>query len=104
MSQPQPERHTNGAPYTDPALDEQQTGDGEQAGQAAPEFSALHIVRPVPEPEKPATPKTDARIVRQLTWDEIKYFIDHDPDKFFDEDFYRDLQFDRAIDLDPEIE
>ncbi len=59
---------------------------------------------PAPEPEKPATPKTDARIARQLTWDEIKYFIDHDGDKFFDEDFYREMRFDRAIDLEPEIE
>lgn len=90
MSQPQPEQHTNGAPYTDPALYEQQT--------------RLHIVRPAPEPEKPAIPKTDPRIARQLTWDEIMYFIDHDGDKFSDEDFYRQVQFDRAIDFEPEIE
>jgi hypothetical protein len=91
MSHPQPERHTNDAPYTDPALNQPQTSDGERA-------------RPAPEPEKPATPKSDARIVRQLTWDEIMYFIDHDLDRFFEEDFYRWLRFDRAIDLEPEIE
>jgi hypothetical protein len=101
MSQPQPERHSNGAPYTDPAVYEQQTSDSERAGQAAP---ALHVVRPAPEPEKPAVPQTDPRIARQLTWDEIMYFIDHDGDKFFDEDFYRFLRFDRAIEIEPEIE
>lgn len=100
MSQPQPERHANDAPYTDPALYEQQASDGERAGQAVP---APHVVRPAPEPEK-AAPKTDRRIVRHLTWDEIMYFIDHDGDKFFEEDFYRFVQWDRAIDAEPEIE
>ena len=118
MSHPQPEHHSNDAPYPDPAQYEQQTSDGERAGQAHPPLRAvpppgrgdhtrrraLHIIRPAPEPEKPATPKSDPRIVRQLTWDEIRYFIDHDPDKFFEEDFYRDMQFDKAIDLEPEIE
>ncbi len=83
MSQPQPERPTNSAPYTNPAL---------------------RVVRPAAEPEKPATPRTDPRIARQLTWDEIKYFIDHDPGEYFDEDFYRWMRFDMAIDLEPEIE
>ncbi len=46
MSQPQPERHSKGAPYTDPAQYEQQTSDGERAGQAAPEFSWFHRTTP----------------------------------------------------------
>jgi hypothetical protein len=118
MSQPQPEKHTNGAPNTDPAQDEQQTSNREQAGQAHPPVRAVpspgrnhharqrapRAVRPAPEPEKPATSKTDPRIVRQLTWDEIQYFIDHDMGKFFEEDFYRDMEFDRAIEAEPEIE
>lgn len=59
---------------------------------------------PHTDPALYETRKTDARIARQLTWDEIKYIIDHDMDKFFEEDFYRDMQFDRTIDLEPEIE
>jgi hypothetical protein len=91
MSRPQPERHSNDAPYTDPALYEQQTNDGER-------------VRPTPEPEKPATPKADPRITRQLTWDQIMYIVHHDLDQFFEEDFYRHLEFERAIEIEPEIE
>ncbi len=116
MSQPQPEQHGDRTPYTDPALYEHQTSDASHAVRpplrAVPlpgrddhaASRALHIVRPAPEPEKPATPKTDARIARQLTWNEIQYFIDHDPDMFFDEDLYWDIQFDRAIDREPEID
>lgn len=65
---------------------------------------ALHAgagPRPAPEPEKPAAPGT-GRPVRCLTPEEISYFLAMDTDRFFDEDFYRDLEFYRAIDREPE--
>ena len=58
----------------------------------------------VPEPEKPATPPSARRPVRHLTDDEIFYFVARDPDKFFEEDFYRWVEWDRAIDREPELE
>lgn len=67
---------------------------------------ALHAgtdPRPAPEPEKPAAPGT-GRPVRCLTPEEISYFLAMDTDRFFEEDFYRDLEFDRAIDREPELE
>jgi len=79
---------------------------GNGGDRAAGRRRALHAVadpRPAPEPEQPAAPGTARKPVRQLTWDEISYFVARDVD-FFDEDFYRDLEFDRAIDREPELE
>jgi hypothetical protein len=56
-----------------------------------------------PEPGKPAAPRTPGKPARQLTDDEIFHFVAKDPGMFFEEDFYRDLRFDRAIDREPEI-
>ena len=76
-------------------------------GHATGRGRALHAVpdaRPAPEPGKSAAPRTSGTTVRHLTWDEISYFVARDPDKFGEEDFYRDLEFDRVIDREPELE
>jgi hypothetical protein len=51
---------------------------------------------PAPEPGEPVAPRTASRPVRQLAWNEISYFVAMDPDKFSEEDFYRDPEFDRG--------
>jgi len=114
MSEPQhAQRGGNGGPRPDHALDEEPAGDCDGPSQAPDNDHpvgrrrALHVATdpiPAPEPEKPTAAGTARRPVRQLTWDEITYFVESDLGKFLDEDFYRDLEFDRAIDLEPELE
>ena len=115
MSLPQPERHSNDAPTfswfhkTAPGIAPETVppplrtvpSPGRDDDHAT--RGDLHLVRPAPEPEKAAAPATGARPVRHLTWDEIQYFIDHDPD-MFDEDLCRFAQWEMAIDSEPEIE
>jgi hypothetical protein len=80
---------------------------GPDAGHGNGRRHALHAVTgpsPAPEPAKPAAPRAPGEPTRQLTQEHISYFLARDPDKFLEEDFYRDLEFDMAIDREPELE
>jgi hypothetical protein len=66
---------------------------------------------PGPADSRTAGQRDDWLLIRHgehplsLTWEEIHYFVRHDPDQFFDpEELWRDVEFDRAIDREPEIE
>ena len=65
---------------------------------------------PAPDPKDPYAPGT-TRPGRPLTQEEIFVsvpgdpdFLPGDPDQFFEEDFFRFVEWDQAIDREPEIE
>jgi hypothetical protein len=72
-------------------------------GDSHPTSRANHSDRPAREPEKPAVPKTDPRVSRQLTWEQIDYFIGRERiiDASTDEQYWHDtVLFDEAIEDD----
>jgi hypothetical protein len=116
MSQPRHAKRGD-APRAVPLPTWAATSPGPDDEHAAGRRRPLHAVPdPIraPEPEEPAARSADGRLARKLTvWEEIALGVPEDPDflpgeldtdELLEPGFFRWLEFDKAIDREPEID